>query len=288
MALPKYSQPEQTTPTTYPQAGWQGLFFDSADGKLKRIDDAGTVVSIEDISGPVGLDQGGTGADLSSGQGVLVQSTSGAVVSSLGGTGILKLTSDVPSVASLAAADLPTGTLKTDAAISGTLQAVEDASGNASGLKIGKTGVIIEPTASTSTPLQIKNDGAAYMNIYAYRNNVYGGGLAFLHARGTMSSPSSLNDDDISGLLTLNAHNGTDFEGTFAIASRYYSSGHQTKIGTTRTDVVLTIGQSNKLGFFDTTPISKPTVSGSRGGNAALASLCTALAGLGLITDSTT
>jgi hypothetical protein len=108
MALPKYSQPEQTTPTTYPQADWQGLFFDSSDsGKLKRIDDAGTVVSIEGINGTVGLDEGGTGADLSSGQGVLVQTTSGAVVSSLGGTGLLKLASDVPSVASLAAADLP-------------------------------------------------------------------------------------------------------------------------------------------------------------------------------------
>jgi hypothetical protein len=137
MTLPKYSQSEQTTPTTYPQADWQGLFFDSSDsGKLKRIDDAGNVVSIEDISGTVGLDEGGTGADLTSGQGVLVQATSGANVSALGGTGILKLTSDVPSVASLAAADLPTGTLKTDAAISGTLQSVEDANGNASGLKI--------------------------------------------------------------------------------------------------------------------------------------------------------
>jgi hypothetical protein len=136
MTLPKYSQSEQTTPTTYPQAGWQGLFFDSADdGKLKRIDDAGTVVSIEDI-GTVGLDQGGTGADLSSGQGVLVQSTSGANVSSLGGTGILKLASGAPSVAALLRSEMPTGALFTDAAISGTLQSVEDAAGNVSGLKI--------------------------------------------------------------------------------------------------------------------------------------------------------
>ncbi len=42
------------------------------------------------------------------------------------------------------------------------------------------------------------------------------------------------------------------------------------------------------IGFFATTPAAKPTVSGSRGGNAALASLLTGLAGLGLITDSTT
>jgi hypothetical protein len=40
-------------------------------------------------------------------------------------------------------------------------------------------------------------------------------------------------------------------------------------------------------GFFGATPIAKPTVTGSRGGNAALASLCTELANLGLLTDST-
>lgn len=33
--------------------------------------------------------------------------------------------------------------------------------------------------------------------------------------------------------------------------------------------------------------VAKPTASGSRGGNAALASLCTALENLGLITNST-
>ena len=40
------------------------------------------------------------------------------------------------------------------------------------------------------------------------------------------------------------------------------------------------------LAFFATNPIAKPTVTGSRGGNAALQSLLTALANLGLITDS--
>lgn len=40
------------------------------------------------------------------------------------------------------------------------------------------------------------------------------------------------------------------------------------------------------IGFFAATPAAKQTVSGSRGGNAALASLLTALATYGLITDS--
>ena len=44
---------------------------------------------------------------------------------------------------------------------------------------------------------------------------------------------------------------------------------------------------STGIGFFGTTPIAKPAPTGSRGGNAALASLLTQLANLGLITDST-
>lgn len=42
------------------------------------------------------------------------------------------------------------------------------------------------------------------------------------------------------------------------------------------------------IGFFGVTPVARPAVTGSRGGNAALASLLTQLASLGLITDSTT
>lgn len=42
------------------------------------------------------------------------------------------------------------------------------------------------------------------------------------------------------------------------------------------------------IGFYNTTPASKQTVSGSRGANAALASLLTALSTIGLITDSST
>lgn len=42
------------------------------------------------------------------------------------------------------------------------------------------------------------------------------------------------------------------------------------------------------IGFYGTTPVAKPSVTGSRGGNAALASLLTAGANMGLWTDSTT
>jgi hypothetical protein len=49
----------------------------------------------------------------------------------------------------------------------------------------------------------------------------------------------------------------------------------------------LSIGPA-KIGFYGTTPVIKQVVTGSRGGNAALASLLTGLAAMGLITDSTT
>jgi hypothetical protein len=39
------------------------------------------------------------------------------------------------------------------------------------------------------------------------------------------------------------------------------------------------------IGFFAATPVAKPTVTGSKGANAALANLLTALASLGLLTD---
>lgn len=47
-----------------------------------------------------------------------------------------------------------------------------------------------------------------------------------------------------------------------------------------------TSGAAPRLGFYGTAPSAKLAVTGSRGGNAALASLLTQLAALGLITDS--
>lgn len=48
-----------------------------------------------------------------------------------------------------------------------------------------------------------------------------------------------------------------------------------------------TLAVTGNSGFNGASPLAKPTVSGSRGGNAALASLITALANYGLITDGT-
>jgi hypothetical protein len=57
---------------------------------------------------------------------------------------------------------------------------------------------------------------------------------------------------------------------------------------TPNTGAFTTLIASGRFGVNGVGAVSKPTITGSRGGNAALASLLTALASYGLITDSTT
>jgi hypothetical protein len=87
------------------------------------------------------------------------------------------------------------------------------------------------------------------------------------------------------GLLLQFAHQ-TD---TATVLNRKSSTG-TLELQTTGGGIVISndggVKLTGKLGVNNTTPISKPTVTGSRGGNAALASLLTALANYGLITDS--
>jgi hypothetical protein len=45
---------------------------------------------------------------------------------------------------------------------------------------------------------------------------------------------------------------------------------------------------NGNIGFYNATPVAKPTVSGAKASNAALTSLMTALSSLGIVTDSTT
>ena len=96
----------------------------------------------------------------------------------------------------------------------------------------------------------------------------------------------------------MNFYNGTDptacsdlFVGMMAAEARILTIG----TGVTTLPLRLYSGgtmsielDNGKLGFFNTTAIAKPTVTGARGGNAALASVLTELANLGLITDSST
>lgn len=76
------------------------------------------------------------------------------------------------------------------------------------------------------------------------------------------------------------------YDGTNVVVSDQ-GGGREVKLraGAAPLDAVRASGTG--VGFNGSAPIAKPTISGSRGGNAALASLLTALASQGLITDST-
>jgi len=71
------------------------------------------------------------------------------------------------------------------------------------------------------------------------------------------------------GTVTVNSGGSYTQTGDFGIGTLHHSA-------------------TGKLGFYGTSPQAKQTVTGSKGGNAALASLLTALSTLGLITDSST
>lgn len=71
--------------------------------------------------------------------------------------------------------------------------------------------------------------------------------------------------------------NGIYFSDAGAVSAWNFGSTNGCQLG----------ASGNKVGFLGATPIVRPTATGSRGANAALASLLTALANLGLIVDST-
>jgi hypothetical protein len=81
-------------------------------------------------------------------------------------------------------------------------------------------------------------------------------------------------------LIRFNTSNQIQFDTTMR-----WAEGASLVLGST-TGSMIGSASSQKLGFWGATPIVRPTVTGSRGGNAALASLLTALANAGLVVDS--
>lgn len=84
---------------------------------------------------------------------------------------------------------------------------------------------------------------------------------------------------------------GRNAGGTQDVAIGYVSGADYVTIGGDANQagvIIQGFGTLSKLGFFASTGSAKATVTGSKGANAALASLLTALAGYGLLTDSST
>ena len=67
-----------------------------------------------------------------------------------------------------------------------------------------------------------------------------------------------------------------------------HTTGGGVYLGFETAQPVRVAASGGTMGFFGSEPITKPTITGSKGGNAALANLLTALADMGLVVNSTT
>lgn len=127
--------------------------------------------------------------------------------------------------------------------------------------RVGARSLIgVDTATATSGAFQLSKNGELRYEFSVTTNNETGGDV------GSGLSMTALMDDGV----------------TVAEFMHYYREFKQLELlGKVR------IGATS-LGFFDKNPITKPTITGSRGGNAALASLCAALDSLGLANDDTT
>ena len=162
--------------------------------------------------------------------------------------------------------------------------------------------------------LRLGVDGVRNFSLSKGGANCHGFGVApalsSYRSNGTEETPTAASDTAILFQFTGYGYDGTNYTaspimrffvdgtpstgimpGGIRLLSRN-SSGVSTEALTIRAagTVEVKLGlahQGSTLGFYNTTPTTKPTITGSRGGNAALADLLTKLAGLGLLTDST-
>lgn len=131
------------------------------------------------------------------------------------------------------------------------------------------------PAAGTFTALT--TDGTANVNLGTDATN------SGVNVRGSNSGSGggafvSLRNN---GVAVLNIGNKSAINGGAYDATPYI-------LGNATIEVGSAVKFASTTGFNNTAPIAKPTVTGSRGGNVALASLLTALANYGLVTDSST
>lgn len=114
-------------------------------------------------------------------------------------------------------------------------------------------------------------------------NGADGGDVEISGGEGTASNGevviSGASGGDTGADVTLSGGNGAVTNGNVLVeAGRGVGTPGNVRIASV----------DDELGFYGGSTTQKPTVTGSRGGNAALASLLTSLAALGLITDDTT
>ena len=132
--------------------------------------------------------------------------------------------------------------------------------------------------------------GAAYNLLVRYSNPTTTGQPAIGNI-GTEAEDSANEFSAYAGIVTaIEDDTSTSRDGRMQFVVADGNTAAQRGLGQL-TGVGLDIRGNNgsvQIAAFGGTPVAKPTVTGSRGGNAALASFLTALANLGWITDSTT
>lgn len=167
------------------------------------------------------------------------------------------------------------------------------ASFRASGITIDGAGQmpVLGPGAVTYSNNGLK---LAVPNVRAVSATVAVGGSGYhvgdiiLDSMGTLWTVATLTGNAVA-TVTLKHTNYASAAPVNPVATQFGSGTGCTLNLTTATTGELNLSDTGqKLGFFGAAAVVKPTVTGSKGANAALASLLTALANFGLLTDSST
>lgn len=162
---------------------------------------------------------------------------------------------------------------------------------------LSPTGVVKENSFSGFTLAQY---GTGYATLvkssakrYAYGNDftTYANNFTFLPATANESMQVQVAPDGSGAFSAVFAYNGSNIDNTGYVGMDISTSNARIftdKRGTGTATALIVQKSGGTLGFLGTGGVTKQTITGSRGGNVALASLLTALASHGLITDSTT
>lgn len=247
--------------------------------------------SVEDVPanqvGTLGV-QNENDVDISGGQ--INDTTIGAATPSSGAFTTLTASSTVNlSPANANVTISPTGT--------GTVGIAPNTAGNINNMAIGGT----TPRAGGFTTLTTSGNAGIGLTA-SFRLHVQRGSSGISSVfQGSGSSVQLYLEHDETNLINYVGSSGSSsrplgFKSGNTELARFTATGNLL-LGTT-TDGMAASGslaiakdfahRGANIGFFSTTPINKLTVTGSRGGNAALASLLTQLATYGFITDSST
>lgn len=223
--------------------------------------------------------------------GALQIRSTGPYLQAYDGSNALKFELSNSGALSLSSSLSATSVTTTGAVSVGTTLAVTGASTLTGNVTVGGTLGVTGATTLSST-LAVTGT-SAFTGAVTINNDLtlQGTGKAYRFRR----SGSALDLDATGVDLLISNFSGAAFDGTQRSYFRLSADAQNIQVagkvefveslyGATRH---VLDGAANTLGFHGASPVAKQTVSGSRGGNAALASLITALATVGLVTDGT-